>query len=243
MVRRLRRTLAAVIAHGGKQRRAQLVAVRLAAQRQVLFHPLGGVRPQVRDPVAGLAAHQQRQVLALLGEILDVGAMDLDGAQRLQRHHADHEQIAQPPDLLVTHGLVGIGDHRQEPGQFLIAEVFEVLGGLAHARGLHAGGGIVGAQAGVARRLIEPPHDGELPADGDGVVVVLDQRLAVALDVRHCGGRRIEALLDAPGDPQLDLVAVVADGVLGGIAAGHVDAQEVGEGGVQLGGRPWGPVR
>ena len=169
--------------------------------------------------------------------------MDLNRPQGLQRHHADHEQIAQASDLLGTSGLLGSGDRGEQLSEFFIAQVFEILGGLAHAWGLHAGGGIVRAKPGIPRGLIEAAHDRELPADGDGVVVVLDQRLPVTLDVRHRHGRRIEALLDAPGDPQLDLAAVIADGVVGGIATGHVDAQEVGEGGVQLGGWPRGPVR
>ncbi len=41
---------------------------------------------------------------------------------------------------------------------------------------------------------------------------------------------RIEALIDAPGDPQLDLAAIAAYGVGRGIAAGDVDAQELGKG-------------
>ena len=91
------------------------------AELDVLLHPLGRVRPQVDDPVACLAAHEQGQVLALLQQIIDIGAMDLNRAQGLQRHHADHEQIAQPADLLVAAGLLRIGDRRKQTGQFLVA--------------------------------------------------------------------------------------------------------------------------
>jgi len=40
------------------------------AQRHELLHPLGGVRPQIDDLVAGLAVHQEAQVLALFQQIL-----------------------------------------------------------------------------------------------------------------------------------------------------------------------------
>src|ERR1019366_1377549 len=55
----------------------------LAAESQVLFQPSAHVRPQVGDPVTCLAPNQQHQVLAPLGEILDVGTVDLDGPQPL----------------------------------------------------------------------------------------------------------------------------------------------------------------
>ena len=181
-------------------------------------------------------------MLALLGEILDIGALHLGGPQALQRHHHTISRSRRRRICSGPCGVVGIGDGREQPGQFLIAEVLEILGGLAHARPFHAGGGIIVAQAGVARGLVEAAHDGQLPADGDGGVLGLDQRRTVAFDVHHRDGGRIEALLGAPGHPRFDLVAVVGDGVHRGIATGHVDAQEVGEGGVQLGRRPRRPV-
>jgi len=41
------------------------------------------IRPQVDQPVGGLAAHDEGEVLAPLGEVLDIGALHFDGAQRV----------------------------------------------------------------------------------------------------------------------------------------------------------------
>jgi len=100
--------------------------------------------------------------------------------QRLQRHHADHEQVAQTLHLLASRGLVGVGDRGQELIQLIVAQIIEILGGLAHARRLHPGGGLSARRPALARGLVEAPHDGELPADGDGLVVSFEQRGTVA---------------------------------------------------------------
>src|ERR1039458_2584151 len=91
-------------------------------------------------------------------------------------------------DLLSSAGLVGIGDRRQQHSQLIVAKILEIFSGLAHARRLDPGGGIVRSQAGIAGRLVEAAHDGEFPADSDGLVVALQQRLAGALDVHGGDG-------------------------------------------------------
>ena len=61
-----------------------------------------------------------------------------------------------------------------------------------------------------------------------------DQVLAVALDVFGSGQPGVDAVLATPVDPGRELTAVAAHGVGRGVAVGHVQAQEAGEGGVQI---------
>ena len=135
---------------------------------------------QIGDAVLRLAANQRHQVLALLGEVLDIRTLYFDGAQRWSAIIPTIELIRMRRSL--SHPVTASGSEwRRQVGQLLLGEVLEILGGVTYARALHAGRRIVEAQTGVARRVVEAPYDHEFPADRDGVVVGLDERLPIAL--------------------------------------------------------------
>ena len=120
---------------------------------------------------------------------------------------------------------------------FLRPDVAEALRGYLAARGRvpeDADGGVVGAQAGSHRGGVDAPQDVQLVGDRRRLAATGDQVLAVALHILDTGGPGVDGVLGAPGGPGGELAAVAAHGIERGVAVGHVQAQEAGEGGVQV---------
>ena len=81
-----------VIADGSEQPRVVRVGRDFTAERHVLFHSAAGVRTQIRDPVASLAAHQQHEILAVFGEIL-IGLPTGHKSRELRRYQHLREEL------------------------------------------------------------------------------------------------------------------------------------------------------
>ena len=115
------------VAVGDDQRLAELVGLDGSARGQV------GARPRRRraekdQAIVVLAVDQQRPAVTVALQVGDVGAGDLDGAQRLQAEQTEQRTIAQVLELVV------VRNSAKQQRQLDLRQVAEVLGRAAIAR-------------------------------------------------------------------------------------------------------------
>lgn len=217
------------VAEDGKQRGAVLVEDRRASVGEIGVERRGDVGPEVDDPIMPLAPNAHHLSFAFLLHAQGVRAGDLDGPQAVEGEESEHGAIA--PRLL---GGAAV-ELAQEQEELAFTQVAEVVGAAPIPRWPNVHGGVVLAESRGNRGGVEASNDGELVADAGGLVVVVDERGAVGFHVGGRGAGRIDRASPTEGKPARNLGAVAADRVVAGVSVGHVEAEEAGEGGVQVG--------